>query len=171
MSRNRRLWAGWRRPYVESIGERVESGESVFTEILRSGRSDSETHVIKRGREVFAILNLHPYSVGHLLVLPYREAADLDELTPSESNELWALVTRAVSVLRAEYRPDGVNVGLNLGRAAGGSVAGHVHVHVVPRWFGDANFLAATAETRVLPEALSVTADRLRTAWSTVDAT
>lgn len=166
MTRHSRLWAGWRRRYVESLDRELPAGPSVFTELLRSGRPDDETLVVHRGRETFVVLNLHPYSIGHLLVLPYREVPEPSDLTPSESTELWSTVTEAVAVLREEYRPDGVNVGLNLGRAAGGSVAGHLHVHVVPRWFGDANFMAATADTRVLPESLPVTADRIRTAWS-----
>lgn len=166
MTRQTRLWAGWRRRYVESLDRETSSGPSVFTELLRSGRSDDETLVVHRGRETFVVLNLHPYSIGHLLVLPYREVPEPADLTSSESRELWATVNEAVAVLREEYRPDGVNVGLNLGRAAGGSVAGHLHVHVVPRWFGDANFMAATADTRVLPESLPVTADRIRTTWS-----
>lgn len=164
-----RLWAGWRRRYVESLDPDAPAERSVFTELLRSGRPDEETLVVRRGREVLALMNLHPYAIGHLLVLPYREVAELHDLSPAEGSELWSMVTEAVTVLREEYRPDGVNVGLNLGRAAGGSVVGHLHVHVVPRWFGDANFMAATADTRVLPESLPVTADRLRTAWARRD--
>ena len=158
------LWAGWRHRYFES--DRRSGDRSVFREILESGRSDDETLIVRRGSDCFAILNLHPYSGGHLMVLPYREVADPADLTPAESSELWTLVTQAVGVLRVALGATGVNVGLNLGSAAGGSVPEHLHVHVVPRWSGDVNFLGATAETRVIPEALDVTAARIRSAWA-----
>ena len=106
-----------------------------------------------------------PYSVGHLLVLPYREVAELEDLDPEETTELWATVTTAVLALKAAYRPDGINVGLNLGRPAGGSVSDHLHVHVVPRWTGDSNFMTSVANTRTLPESLPDTAAKLRAAW------
>jgi len=100
-----------------------------------------------------------------VLILPYREVADLDDLTADETTELWATVTDAVAAVRAAYRPDGVNVGLNLGRPAGGSVPSHLHVHVVPRWTGDSNFMSAIANTQTLPESLEASAARLRAAW------
>ena len=103
---------------------------------------------------MFAILNAFPYSVGPHVVLPYREVADLEELDADETAELWPTVTDAVTAVKHAYRPEGVNVGVNLGRPAGGSVSEHLHVHVVPRWTGDANFMTATANTRTLPEAL-----------------
>jgi diadenosine tetraphosphate (Ap4A) HIT family hydrolase len=111
------------------------------------------------------LLNAYPYAVGHLLVLPYREVADLEQLTAAETAELWATVTDAVRAVKAVLTPAGVNVGLNLGQPAGGSVSEHLHVHVVPRWVGDANFMTTTANTRTLPEALPDTAAKLRTAW------
>lgn len=120
---------------------------------------------MRRGATCFAILNAFPYSVGHVLVLPYREVADLEALDVHETAELWATVTDAVRAVKAAYTPEGVNVGINLGRPAGGSVAQHLHVHVVPRWTGDANFMTATANTRTLPEALPDTAAKLRAAW------
>ena len=111
------------------------------------------------------MLNAFPYSVGHLLVLPYREVAELEDLEPDETAELWATVTAAVVALKRAYRPDGINVGLNLGRPAGGSVSDHLHVHVVPRWTGDSNFMTSVANTRTLPESLPDTAAKLRAAW------
>jgi ATP adenylyltransferase len=137
----------------------------VFTAILQSGLPDDETHIVHRGTASFVILNAFPYSVGHLLVLPYREVADLELLEPAESIELWQQVTDAVLALKAALGPSGVNVGINLGEPAGGSVSEHLHVHVVPRWVGDANFMTATANTRTLPEALPDTAAKLRAAW------
>jgi ATP adenylyltransferase len=141
----------------------------VFTRILRSGLPDDETHIVHRGPLCFAVLNAYPYSVGHLLVLPYREIGDLEELADDEAAELWATVTDAVVALKQAYRPEGVNVGVNLGRPAGGSVSDHLHVHVVPRWTGDSNFMTATANTRTLPEALPDTAAKLRAAWPSGD--
>lgn len=168
-----RLWNGWRATYVSSGGaaggvapDDVESGRgSVFTRILRSGLPDVDTHIVHRGTYVFAILNAFPYAVGHTLVLPYREVGELEALTPEEHTELWATVTDAVRAIKAAYRPEGLNVGLNLGRPAGGSVSEHLHVHVVPRWTGDSNFMTATANTRTLPEPLVDSAAKIRAAW------
>jgi len=137
----------------------------VFTRILESGEPDTATHIVHRGMTCFVICNLFPYSIGHLLVIPYREVADLEGLTTEESADLWATVTTAVGVVRSVYRPDGLNVGLNLGRPAGGSVPDHLHVHVVPRWTGDSNFMAAIANTQSLPESIVETASKLRTTW------
>jgi ATP adenylyltransferase len=162
-----RLWNGWRATYVASLGDAsAPPGEgSVFTRILRSGLSDDETYIVHRGRRCFALLNAYPYGTGHLLVLPYREIADLEELDADEARELWDAVTDAVRAVKAAYSPEGVNVGVNLGRPAGGSVSEHLHVHVVPRWTGDANFMTAIANTRTLPEPLADTARKIRAAW------
>lgn len=165
-----RLWNGWRSTYVSSIAAPlpdVSAGQqpSVFTQLLTSGLPDTETYIVHRGIEVFAIMNAYPYATAHLLVLPNREVADLEALTPGEHLELWATVTDAVVAVKAAYQPEGVNVGINLGRPAGGSVSQHLHVHVVPRWTGDANFMTVVANTRNLPEPLVDTAARVRAAW------
>ena len=162
-----RLWSGWRSTYVSSVGVPDTDGDarSVFTRILASGLPDSETNVLHRGARCFAILNAYPYATGHTLVLPYREVAELEDLTADETVELWSTVTDAVRAIKAAYRPGGVNVGINLGQPAGGSVSQHLHVHAVPRWVGDGNFMLAVANTRTLPEALVDTAGRLRAAW------
>ena len=161
-----RIWNGWRAQYVNEASVRPPSGTgSVFTQILASGEPDESTHVVHRGREVFAILNAFPYTSGHVLVLPYREVPDLESLSASETAELWRTVTDAVRAVKAAYEPGGVNVGINLGRPAGGSVNEHLHVHVVPRWSGDANFMTSIAEARTLPEALSESAAKVRAAW------
>jgi ATP adenylyltransferase len=162
-----RLWNGWRSSYVSGVsapGSPPAEG-SVFTQILASGLSDEEAYIVHRGPTCFAILNAYPYSTGHVLVLPIREVADLEALTAGEASELWSTVTDAVKAVKVAYRPEGLNVGLNLGRPAGGSISEHLHVHVVPRWTGDSNFMTATANTRTLPEALEETATRLREAW------
>ena len=168
-----RLWNGWRNAYVTSSGavggvgrDDATSGRgSVFTRILRSGLPDEETYIVYRGAEVFAILNAFPYAVGHVLVLPYREVSELEELSVSETAELWSVVTCAVRAVKSAYRPEGLNLGINLGKPAGGSVSQHLHVHVLPRWSGDVNFMEAIANTRTLPEALVDTASKLRSAW------
>jgi ATP adenylyltransferase len=161
-----RIWNGWRSTYVGSAGTQPD-GEpgSVFTRILRTGLPDEQTNIVHRGPCCFVILNAFPYGTGHLLVLPYREVADLEDLEPDETAELWSTVTDAVRAIKAAYSPEGINVGINLGRPAGGSVSEHLHVHVVPRWTGDANFMTAVANTRTLPEALADTAAKIRTAW------
>jgi ATP adenylyltransferase len=162
MSRLDHLWNGWRAAYVR--GDHPREG-SVFSDILASGLPDSETHIVHRGRTVFAILNAFPYASGHLLVLPLREVAEPEDLTAEESSELWSTVTDAVRALRSSHSPDALNIGINLGGAAGGSIARHLHIHVVPRWDGDSNFMTATADTRTLPEPLGDTAARVRSAW------
>lgn len=166
-----RLWAGWRTTYIERITtDDAEvrpdaAGRSLFERILHSGLPDSESLVLWRGPTCFVVLNAYPYGSGHLLVLPQRAVPDLADLTPEEAAELWGTVHRAVAAIRAAYTPDGVNVGVNLGAGAGAGVPDHLHVHCLPRWSGDTNFLTAVAETRVLPEPLSVTFQKLRDAW------
>jgi ATP adenylyltransferase len=166
------LWAGWRGEYLSSLPEsnpESNPGASVFARILDSGLSDEETYIVHRSTNVFVILNAYPYSVGHTLVLPYRQVADLVDLTAEETTELWNTVSVVCRAVRREYAPHGINVGINMGAASGGSVNEHLHVHVVPRWHGDSNFLTTTANAKAIPEALDVTAARLRSALSDSD--
>ena len=121
--------------------------------------------MVHRGPTCFAVLNAFPYTSGHMLVLPRRAVATLDALTTDEHLELWSTVRDAVAAIGEAYSPDGMNIGLNLGRAAGAGIDGHLHVHVLPRWSGDTNFTTTTAGTRVLPEALDETWRRLSGAW------
>lgn len=166
MSHLDRIWNGWRNAYVVGASERPSSGDgSLFTQILQSGLSDDETNIVHRGAVTFAILNAFPYTPGHLMVLPYREVENLEDLDTDEHVELWATVTQAVRAVKAAYSPGGINVGINIGRPAGGSISEHLHIHVVPRWIGDSNFMTSIAEARTLPEALSQTATKLRAAW------
>jgi ATP adenylyltransferase len=160
-----RLWAGWRSAYVGTAAASPEGGASPFTAILESGRPDTETNIVWRGPTCFAILNAFPYTNGHVLVMPYREVGDPDDLRPDEHAELWSGTTQAVRAIRAAYRPGGVNVGMNIGHAAGAGVPTHLHVHVLPRWNGDTNFMTTVAEVRVLPETLSSSAAKIRAAW------
>lgn len=166
MTRLDRIWNGWRSQYVNEGGGRPLIGEgSIFSQILASGIPDEETYIVHRGEHTFVILNAFPYTSGHLMALPYREVANLEDLTAQEASELWPLVTAAVTAVKAAYRPGGVNVGINMGQAAGGSISEHLHVHVLPRWSGDGNFMTSVAEARTLPEPLSVSALKLRAAW------
>jgi ATP adenylyltransferase len=164
-----RLWAGWRSDYLQAVTGAPHAGtgaeECVFCRILASGEPDEETYVLWRGEHCLAILNAYPYGSGHLLVLPHRHVGELDDLTPEESAACWEAVRTAVVAVKAAYGPDGVNIGANLGRAAGAGVPGHLHLHVLPRWAGDSNFVTAVAEARVLPEALPTTYERLTAVW------
>jgi ATP adenylyltransferase len=163
-----RLWAGWRNAYVAAAGsgELVGAG-SVFRRIIESGMPDDEAFIVWRGDETFAILNAFPYTSGHVLVMPYREVAELEELKDSEADELWRAVRDAVTAIKRAYGAHGVNVGLNLGEAAGAGVPSHLHVHVLPRWSADSNFMTSIAETRVLPESLPDSWRKVRDAWPT----
>jgi ATP adenylyltransferase len=166
-----RLWAGWRTSYIQaattdrSIVAPDEEGRSVFERILQSGLPDEETYVLWRGERCAALLNAYPYGSGHLMVLPLRAVGQLEDLEIAESAELWAGVNSAVRAVKAAYRPDGVNIGANLGEAAGAGIPDHLHIHVLPRWSADSNFMTSIAETRVLPEPLDETWRKLKAAW------
>ncbi len=172
------LWAGWRSSYVgsvadasplepeEDLGAAPEAGVAcVFCRIIASGEPDEVRHVLWTGELTVAILNAFPYASGHLLVMPIRHVGDVEALEEAESRELWAAVKDSIIALKAAYRPDGLNVGLNLGRAAGAGIPGHLHVHALPRWVGDTSFVTAVASLRVMPESLTETWQKLRAAW------
>lgn len=171
MSPIERLWAGWRSTYIDGLTASVEVPPApngcVFCGIVASGDPDEETFTLWRDRDglAVAILNAYPYGSGHLMVMPARHCASPEDLTGEESAALWTGITDAVRAVRAAYRPDGLNMGANLGRAAGAGIPDHFHVHVLPRWAGDTNFMTAVAETRVLPEPLSTTFAKLRASW------
>lgn len=161
-----REWAGWRSEYVARADADDDGlAGTLFENILNSGKPDAETYIVHRGPTCFVILNAYPYNTAHCLVLPNRAVARLDELTADESGELWALVQLTVSVVEGVYSPNGINVGLNMGRAAGAGVPDHLHMHVLPRWNADTNFITTLAEAKVLPEALDRTWQRLTEAW------
>lgn len=165
-----RLWAGWRMAYVSSASEAPVVGplgaeECVFCAVLAAEASEEEKLLVHGGDKVVVMLNAFPYASGHLMVMPRRHVRDLEELDQAETAELWPMVHQAVSCLKAAYKPEGINLGVNLGRAAGAGIPAHLHVHAVPRWVGDTNFMTATADTRVLPEALGDSLKRLRSCW------
>ena len=167
MSSLDRIWAGWRHSYIESItGEPAPPG-CVFCNILSSGLPDDETFILWRHPtgHAFAILNAYPYGSGHLMVMPTRHTASPEDLSVEEGRAVWTGVSAAVTAARTAYGPDGLNLGANLGRAAGAGIPDHFHLHVLPRWSGDTNFMTSVAETRVLPEPLDVTYEKLRGTW------
>ena len=163
------LWAGWRLEYIErtTARERARGDESdcVFCRLAASGEPSEDNLVVWRGALTYVVLNAYPYASGHVLVLPLRHAGSLADLTEGESAELWWATRRAVATIEAAYEPDGLNMGANLGRAAGAGLPSHVHLHVVPRWAGDTNFMTSVAETRVMPETLALSWKRLSDAW------
>ncbi len=170
MSRSiERLWAGWRSEYLDAPETaNTEPGDElacVFCRILASDEPDEAIHVLWRGKHVVAILNAYPYTSGHLMLLPTRHVADLEALDADEGGELWRALTDAITAVKAAYSPGGLNVGANLGRAGGAGIPGHLHLHCLPRWNGDTNFMTSIAEARVLPEALPTTWSRLRATW------
>jgi ATP adenylyltransferase len=160
-----RLWAGWRADYVGGAGVEVPEGGCLFCAL--PGLADDDALVVARDERAFVVLNLYPYTSGHLLVAPLRHECDLEALDADEVLALMLLTQQAVTAVKAAYRPEGVNIGLNLGRAAGAGIPGHLHEHIVPRWTGDTNFMTSVAEVRVVPEALTTTLERIRAAWPT----
>lgn len=160
------LWSTWRSNYVSTLGEATSEHEgTLFERILAAPGTDREKFLVARGEHCFVLLNLFPYTAGHAMVLPNRGVPDLLDLNDDEFAETWTLVRDLTVACREGLGCDAVNVGINLGAAAGGSQSDHLHVHVVPRWTGDANFMTATAETRTLPVALPEAWDRLRAGW------
>lgn len=155
------LWSPWRMKYVEGD---TESADCIFCHELSLPES-TENLIIQRGKTVFTLLNRFPYTTGHLMVVPYQHISSLDLLDAQTRGELIESASHAMDVLRRVYKPDGFNIGANIGSAAGAGVAGHVHIHVVARWVGDTNFMSTLGETRVLPEELSATYQRIRSAW------
>lgn len=159
-----RLWSPWRLAYV--TGSSSTANGCIFCSVSFPGETSGDPHrddlVLVRGRDCYVILNLYPYNNGHLMVVPRRHIASLASATPDELAELMAFTRDAEVALSEAYNPQGINVGINLGRPAGAGIVDHVHVHLVPRWTGDTNFMSVVGNTRVLPEDMQETARRLR---------
>ena len=153
------LHAPWRIEYI--LSPKPELKEGLFARIAQSS-DDVENLVVVRERTCFALLNRYPYNGGHLMVVPYKEVPDLNGLTDEEITDLWKLVRRCQNALTAVMRPDGFNIGINVGKVAGAGIAEHLHVHIVPRWNGDTNFMPVLANTSVVPDALLAIAAKLR---------
>ena len=158
-----RLWAGWRAEYIEGAVEKPVDEPCLFEGL--AAMDDDDAMVLERGPLTFTVMNAYPYTSGHVMIVPDRHVATLAELTPDEAAALMHATQRATAALETVYRPEGINVGVNMGRAAGAGVPGHVHVHALPRWNGDTNFMTAVAETRVLPESLRRSYEKLRAAY------
>lgn len=154
------LWAPWRMAYV---GGEQPSG-CIFC-VKPAEARDEENYILHRGEHAFVMLNAFPYNSGHLLIAPYRHTADLEGLSNAELLEMMQLAQQSLGALGRAYGPQGHNLGMNLGRVAGAGIAEHLHLHIVPRWNGDTNYMTVTVDTRVLPEALAATYQRLRDAW------
>lgn len=165
------LWAGWRLSYITAVTQPGDTSldpdenGSLFERVL--SLPDDEGMIVHRGRKCSVLLNAYPYTSGHLLVVPNRAVAELEGLTDEELEEMAHLSKDAVIALKGAYRCDGVNVGLNLGRAAGAGVPDHLHTHVLPRWDADSNFMTSIALARVLPEPLDATLHKVRAVWPT----
>jgi ATP adenylyltransferase len=164
-----RLWTPHRIAYVKGENK-PESGEQAECPFCRIPTLDDvEGLIVHRGESVFVVLNLYPYNPGHMLVCPFRHVADYTDLTAAETTEVAEFTKRAMTVTREVSRPDGFNVGLNQGSAAGAGIAAHLHQHVVPRWGGDANFLPIIGRTKTVPQLLHETRDLLATAWDELE--
>ena len=153
------IWTPWRYQYMKEAASGIQP-ECIFCDAV-ARNNDAETLIVRRGKKAFVILNRFPYTSGHMMIVPYAHVAELNLCQPGTLDEMMLLAQRVETALRANYKPDGMNLGMNLGRAAGAGVVGHLHLHALPRWIGDSNFMTVTAETRVHPEDLKTTYERL----------
>jgi ATP adenylyltransferase len=157
-----RLWSPWRAKYIAS-GVDSQSDRCVFCDIAADPAKDDTNFVVHRAEHGFVVLNLFPYITGHLLVIPYEHTGEFDRVAKEVTDELMDLSKKAQTALREVYSPPGFNIGINLGAAAGAGIVGHLHIHVLPRWSGDTNFMTTISESRVIPETLETTYSKLRT--------
>jgi len=155
------LWTPWRYQYI-TTADKVE--RCPFCRKL-AAEDDRKNLIVHRGKDCFVVLNLYPYTSGHVMVVPYEHIDSLEKVSAETATEMMLLTRRLEGILRKLYEPDGINLGMNLGRAAGAGVAGHIHMHVMPRWVGDSGFITTIAETRVLPEDLDTTWERMTKAF------
>jgi len=156
------LWSPWRFQYMEEVTQ-GRLPECFLCAAVKSTR-DEEMLVVFRGKKVFVILNRYPYTSGHVMIVPYTHVAELRLCDADALQEMMEMAKRVEAALRTAYKPDGMNLGMNLGKAAGAGVEGHLHLHVLPRWIGDTNFMTVTGETRVHPEDLKTTFEKLKKA-------
>lgn len=159
-----RLWTPWRYDYIKTGSSRSESQPDtcVFCSLRDDTSDDESKFILHRAKHNFIVLNIYPYTSGHLLIVPHLHTSELAAAPKEMTDELMDLTKRAQTVLKETYQPHGFNIGINLGAAAGAGVAGHIHLHIMPRWAGDANFMTTIAETRTIPEELATTYRKLR---------
>lgn len=155
------LWNPWRYEYIRSTFKPKK--KCIFCELPK--RKDEEAYIVYRGKYSYVVLNAYPYNSGHLLIIPYKHVPLIEDLETDTINEMMKLVVKSIKVLRESFAPDGFNIGINIGRAAGAGIEEHVHIHVVPRWVGDANFMAIIASTKTLPISLQETYRIIRENW------
>lgn len=157
------LWSPWRYDYIKSgeVKTSVPKNSCVFCSILESPANDEEKFILYRAGHNFVILNIYPYISGHLMIIPYKHLADLDKASKETTDELMDLTKRCQTALREVYNPNGFNLGMNIGKAAGAGVAEHFHQHILPRWIGDGNFMTSIGQTRTIPEDLRTTFHKL----------
>jgi ATP adenylyltransferase len=156
------LWSPWRSEYIDSGGADSKAKDCVFCYLRDHPDEDEQNYVLHRASHNLAVLNLYPYISGHLMIVPYDHIGDLDAAPKETTDELMDLTKLAQTALREAYGPSGYNVGMNLGNAAGAGIADHIHIHIMPRWAGDTNFMTTVSNTRVLPEDLATTYQKLR---------
>jgi len=157
----KRIWSPWRMKYIK---ENSSQSECPFCKAI-SGKDDRENLVVFRGKNAFVMLNRYPYTTGHILVLPYIHQEKMSEFDPKTRSEMMELVNQAGQILELVYKPQGMNVGLNLGTAAGAGIPKHLHWHIVPRWMGDTNYMTTVGSVRVLPESLEDTYQKIQSSW------
>jgi len=158
-----RLWAPWRLTYIEQPASQTGETGCIFVD-LPARNQDRDNLILYRGETAFVMLNAYPYTNGHLMVAPYRHTAELNDLSDPELLEIQKLLASSVRWIRSAYHPDGFNIGVNMGSAAGAGIPTHLHWHIVPRWAGDTNFMTTVGEIRVMPQGLTDSYDRLREA-------
>ncbi len=156
--KNKRLWAPWRAAYVSAIHKKVKG--CVFCRIAKENK-DQKNYIFKRHRYCFAVLNIFPYNNGHAMIIPNRHVNDLKKLRKEEKADLWALLEDVKDLLDRVLKPQGYNIGINMGKSAGAGFPGHIHIHIVPRWQGDENFMPVIAQTKVVSQSMDILLERL----------
>lgn len=156
------LWSPWRYDYITGSGSAPTGQGCVFCEVLNSSVSDEEKFILTRAEFNFVILNIYPYTSGHLMIVPYEHLAAPEQAGKNTTDEMMDLAKRAQAAIGEVYHPDGMNIGMNLGKAAGAGVEKHFHMHILPRWVGDVNFMTAIGQTRTIPETLQTSYEKLK---------
>lgn len=159
------LFASWRRKYIM---EKKKFGGCVFCKAVSQKTDSAENLIVHRGKHSFLILNRYPYTSGHVMVIPYQHVLDLNDLDDDTRAEMMTMVNQTVKALKIAYSPDAFNIGINMGNAAGAGIEAHIHMHVVPRWSGDVNFMTSVGEVRILPESLEDTYEKIKAAWNSI---